>query len=339
MRRHQQVMLTSYGGPEALELSETSTRDPVAGEVRLKVLVAGVGYADVLMRRHHYPGAPPVPFVPGYEVVGVVDALGEGVEGFEVGQKVAAVTVTGGYAQYTCVAAHHLVPVADSLDDAEVAALVLNHLSAWQMLHRAARVGVGSHILVQGASGGVGTALVQLARLAGVEVMGTASPRHHGAVEAMGALPVDYRAVDLVARARDWSSGGVDAAFDAVGGSSLRRSFHCVRRGGILVSYGTSSSVGRPGPALLYYLALGLRLAAYHFGPTGRRATLYGVTTSRAKRPEWHGADLSELFRLLGERVLVPSIGTRLPLDQVRRAHDLLERGAAHGKILLLPHG
>ena len=181
--RHKRVVVTRYGGPEVITVIEEDIPTPKAGEVRVKVLAAGVSLPDVLAREGVHPETPRVPYTPGWDLVGTVDQLGEGVTGFELGQTVAAMPIHGCYAQYVCVPQRKLVPVPAGLDAAEAVAVVLNYITAYQMLHRSAKARPGQRMLIHGASGGVGSAMLQLAKLAGVEMYGTCSaqgPRWSG---------------------------------------------------------------------------------------------------------------------------------------------------------------
>src|SRR6185436_19199559 len=164
MATYRAVMLTKKGGPEVLETVEQPLRDPAPGEARVRVSACGVGATDVTMRRGYYPYAPKLPFVPGYEVVGEVDAVGAGVTGVRAGDRVAALTVHGGYAEILYRGADELVPVPAGLDDAEVVALILNYATAYQMIHRVAKQRAGETALVTGANGGVGVAALELLR-------------------------------------------------------------------------------------------------------------------------------------------------------------------------------
>lgn len=207
------------------------------------------------MRRGRYPGQPKFPFVPGYDLVGTIHSVAADVDSALVGQRVAALTKTGGWATHALLTAADLVPVPDGLDPAEVETLVVNGLTAWQMLHRKARVRPGQTILVHGAKGG-GTTLVQLARHHGVRVIGAASLRHHDALRALGVDPVDYHDPDLlVARVRELAPGGVDAVFDNVGGDTLLRSWGLLAPKGTLVSYAIAAIVQGDGPLVLPFIA------------------------------------------------------------------------------------
>jgi NADPH2:quinone reductase len=192
-QKNARMVLTGLGGPEVLKCVEEHLPKPGAGEVRVKILAAGIAFADVLMRRGLYPGTPKFPFTPGYDLVGNIDALGDAVSQFVIGQRVAALTMIGGYSRYTVVPAGRLVPVPDGLDPAEAVSLVLNYVTAYQMLHRVAKLREGQRVLIHAAAGGVGTAALQLGRLAGLEMFGTASKAKHQLVASLGATPIDYR--------------------------------------------------------------------------------------------------------------------------------------------------
>lgn len=172
MSTYRAVQLKGKGGLDQLVEVTLPREAPSAGELRVRVRATGVGYTDVIMRRGYYPYRPAFPFVPGYEVVGVVDAVGAGVEGFAVGDRVAALTVYGGYAEELTRAAKEFVKVPAGLDDAAVAAVILNYVTAYQMIHRVAKLERGATALVTGASGGVGLALLELLRDTGVRVVG-----------------------------------------------------------------------------------------------------------------------------------------------------------------------
>ncbi len=237
------VIVARHGGTEVLEVVSERLPEPRPGEVRVRVLAAGVSYGDVLARIGAVPDAPKPPFTPGYDITAVTDKHGAGVSSPEVGQRVAALLDTGGgYTDFACLPADRLVPVPATVDAADSAAACLNYFVAHQMLHRVAQVQAGQSILVHGAAGGVGIALLQLAKRANVTVYGTASQSKHALVADLGAVPIDYRSEDFVARVRSTGGGGVVAAFDAVGGSNFRHSYASLRPGGHLVAYGVSSA-------------------------------------------------------------------------------------------------
>jgi len=337
MPTYKSVVITRKGGPEVLKVTENDLRAPAPGEVRVKVLCTGVGFTDVVMRYGYYPYAPKIPFAPGYDIVGVVDALGEGVSGFTPGQRVASLTVHGGYAEYVYLSPDDLVPVPDGLDPAEAVCLVLNYVTAYQLLHREAQVEAGQKIFINGASGGVGQALLELARLAGVTVYGLCSPSKAGLVEELGGVPVDYTKGDYVPVVRDLTGDeGVDAALDGLGGDHVNKCFALTKHGGHTVLYGFTTSV-KDGHADNTDVFKGMVSFAIHkMFPAGRKVTFYGVTALYRKDKEPYKEDLPKLFALLGEGKLHPRVVAKLPLTEAAQANEMLEKGSVGGKIVLL---
>jgi len=306
-----------------------------------------VSFAESSMRRGRYNGQPPFPFVPGYDLVGVVEAVGPGVSPSLTGKRVAALTKTGGWATNVLLTAADLVEVPDgvSADDAET--LIVNGVAAYQMLHHSAKVRAGQTVLVLGASGGVGTILVQLARQAGARVIGTASPRHHDALRALGVEPIDYREPDLAAHVRKLAPHGVDAVFDHLGGASVTRSYRLLNRTGTLVSYGIASKLDDTSPVAPGFLWMLAKRAIWNYLPTRRHASFYNVWASAgkpdsAKREAFRArlrTDLTHLFGLLRDGVLTAKIAARYPLTEVAAAMELAESSGrtALGKIILVP--
>jgi NADPH:quinone reductase-like Zn-dependent oxidoreductase len=228
------------------------------------------------------------------------------------------------------------------MDPAEVETLVVNGLTAWQMLHRTAKVQPGQTILVHGANGGVGTTLVQLARHHGVRVIGIAAPRHHDALRGLGVEPVDYADLGaMVARVRELAPGGVDAAFDNIGGATLRESWKLLAPRGTLVSYAISSSLDGTDSVFLSFVRLLTRLTVWNLLPNRRHAKFYNVwsghlrnlTAFRARQRE----DLTAVFRLLADGVLTAHVAARLPLTSATEALELAESHTVYGKVILVP--
>lgn len=334
MTTYRAVMLSRRGGPEVLVPVELPVQEPGPGEVRLSVRATGAGGTDITMRRGRYLFAPPMPFVPGYEVVGEVEALGEGVEGLRVGQRVAALVGHGGYAEKLVRPAREFVPVPEGLDDGEVAALILNSVTAYQAIHRVARLDAGQTALVTGANGGVGTALLQLLRLHGVRALGAAASVHHPLVRELGAIPVESRAGPLGEGVRAIVPGGVDATFDGLGGRFVREAIRATRRGGTVVGYGFAGTMGPGHRPDGFAYARGLLSLLVGAPLAGRRGRLYGITLKYRRVPRPFREDLATLLGLLKSRALVPRIAARLPLLAAREANELLERGGVEGKIV-----
>jgi NADPH:quinone reductase-like Zn-dependent oxidoreductase len=270
----------------------------------------------------------------------VVTAVGPQVDESLDGRRVAAVVKTGGWATHALVDAGHLVPVPDGLDSAEAETVVLNGITAWQMLKKA-KVGSGQAILVHGANGGVGNTLVQLARHSGIRVIGTAAPRHHDALRAMGAEPVDYDDPHLADRVRQLAAGGVDAVFDQIGGPSFERSFKLLARGGTLVAYGTAGQRDDTNNVLATGMAVYSRLGLWSLLPNGRHALFYNFWAGKVISPErfWRrlAADLSSVFSLLAKGAITPHVAARVPLTDAGAAMSLAESKTAYGKVVLIP--
>src|SRR5947199_10798631 len=240
--RHTRIIVTHYGGPYALRVVEEECPDPKDGEVRVKVRAAGVSSPDIMAREGVHPETPRVPFTPGWDLVGVVDRLGDGVSGIEPGQRVAAMPISGAYAEFVCMPQRELAEVPSGLDAAEAVSLVLNYITAYQMLHRSAKVRPGQRVLIHGAAGGVGTALLQLGCLAGLEMYGTCSSRGASAVSELGGIPIAYQQQDFVKEVHRLTLEGVDVVFDSIGGPHIWRSRKALRRGGRVRAYVVAGS-------------------------------------------------------------------------------------------------
>jgi NADPH:quinone reductase-like Zn-dependent oxidoreductase len=345
--RHTRIIVTHYGGPDTLQVIEEECPEPKDGEVRVKVLAAGVSLPDVLAREGAHPETPRVPYTPGWDLVGTVDQLGEGVTGFELRQTVAAMPIHGCYAQYVCVPQRKLVPVPAGLDAAEAVAVVLNYITAYQMLHRSAKARLGQSMLIHGASGGVGSAMLQLAKLAGVEMYGTCSAQGATVVRVLGGIPIDYKNADFVKEIHRLTGDGVDAVFDSIGGDNLWRSRDALREGGRVVTYGFQSKMrgGRmASPSegrhpIRESAELGWFILRNWFKPGRKSMVPYSIQWLMRFKPASFRHDLLTLLDLLKHGEIKPLIAQRLPLEDARRAHEMLGEGGVLGKIVLLPNG
>jgi NADPH2:quinone reductase len=342
--KHTRIIVTHYGGPDALQVLEEERPEPKHGQVRVRVLSAGVALPDIMAREGIHPETPRVPFTPGWDLVGVVDRLGGGVSGVEPGQIIAAMPISGAYAEFVCLPEGELVPVPSGLDAAEAVSLVLNYITAYQMLHRSVKVRPGQRVLIHGAAGGVGTALLQLGRLAGLKMYGTCSSRGASAVSDLGGIPIDYQNQDFVEEIRRFTSEGVDAVFDPIGGIHLWRSRKALRPGGRVVGYGLTTSIrgegltsGRPGRRQRFRGAarFGLYIAGGWLFPGRKSVVPYSIQTLKRLKPKWFRQDLIALFDLLQQKKIKPLIAQRFPLAEARNAHELLGKGGVIGKIVL----
>lgn len=333
--KYKHIVIPRFGGPGNLLLHEDELLEPRANEVRVKVLAAGVSFADILMREGVHPESMNrrTPFTPGWDVVGVVDKLGDKVSTWQPGQMVAALPIVGGYAEYIFLSSNELVPVPLGLDHAEAVTLVLNYTTAYQMLHRCAHIRSGEIILIHGAAGGVGTALLQLGKLANLRMYGTASYRKHDIVSSLGGIPIDYKSVDLVQEIMkltshdDGSEWGVNAVFDGIGGKSLKSSYEILRSGGRSVAYGPFSPTDIENWMTMFTLNL---------IPDKRKFILYSIQTLKRLKPVWFHEDLILLLNLLKQGKIKPIVAAKMPLNQAAQAHELLAGGSVKGKIVLI---
>src|SRR5262245_51423553 len=332
------VQLRRFGGPEELEVVDAPRPTAGRGEVRVRVLASSLEYTDVVIRRHLYPQTMgrKTPLVLGYDVVGEIDQLGAGVKGFRIGDRVADLTVLGSNAAYCLLRADHLTRVPQGVDAAEAAALILSWTTAYQLLHRSARVEPGQRVLVQGAAGAVGQALLVLGRLAGLELWGTARGAHAALLRELGATPIDYQREDFTRVL----PGGFDVVFDGIGQDGYRGSFAALKPGGLLCAYGYTARVHarRHLPAILMGLArVYLWRGMLRWLPGGKRTLVYSINLMRAQHPTWFQEDLGRLFGLLATGAIRPRVAERISFDDVAEAHRCLEAGGLDGKLVLCP--
>lgn len=332
--RNRVVQVRHFGDPDGLEVVDAPLPTAGRGEVRVRVLASSVQYTDTLIRRHLYPPTArrKTPITLGYDIVGEIDQLGEGVRDFQVGDRVADLTVIGSNAGYRTLRADRLTRLPAGIDAAEAATLILSWMTAYQLLHRDARVTPGQRVLVQGAAGAVGQALLVLGRMAGVQLWGTARGEHAEMVRELGATPIDYRREDFTRVL----PGGFDVVFDGVGEDGYRRSLAALRPGGLLCALGYSAGVqARQG--MLAIVGAIARLYLSRFLPGRKRARFYMITGMRDRHPDWFREDLARLFDLLASGAIRPRVAERISFDQVAEAHRRLEAGGLEGKLVLCP--
>jgi NADPH:quinone reductase-like Zn-dependent oxidoreductase len=332
--RNRVVQVRRFGGAEQLEVVDAPVPTAGRGEVRVRVLASAMEYTDTLIRRHLYPQTSyrRPPFALGYDLVGEIDQLGEGVSGLELGDRVADMTVLGSNVAYRTLRADRLTLVPASVDPAEAATLILSWMTAYQLLHRAARVQRGQRVLVQGAAGAVGQALLTLGGMGGIETWGTARGEHASLIRDLGATPIDYRREDFTRVV----PGGFDVVFDGIGEDRYRRSFAALNRGGLLCAYGYTAGVQarRSMLAMSMWIA---RLYSWGWFSGGRRARFFSINLTRALHPAWFQEDLRRLFDLLAAGTIRPRVAERITFDDVAEAHRRLEAGGLDGKLVLCP--
>jgi NADPH:quinone reductase-like Zn-dependent oxidoreductase len=281
---------------------------------------------DIAARVGNRPFLPKIPFVPGYDILGVVDAVGEGVTNVAVGDRVAALTVFGGYAEYIYLDEERLVHVPTTLDPAEAVTLILNYVVAYQVLHRSTQVKAGDRVLIIGASGGVGTAFLQLGKLANLTMYGIASRGKHSTLTELGAMPIDYHTQDFVDVIHRAEPDGLDFVFNGMGEDYIERGLAVLRRGGILVHYGAPQSFSR----MLFLLA---KFVLFNLLPNGKAVKGYGThrVDIRLLKEDW-----LVLFNLLEEGKIKPTITKKFPILEAAKANELLESGQVIGNLVLV---
>jgi NADPH:quinone reductase-like Zn-dependent oxidoreductase len=326
------VRLDDFGGPAELELETVpDLPEPAPGEVRVRVLVTSAAFTDAMIRKGLYPDVkekPPLTL--GYDMVGLVDATGPGATRFTPGDRVADLTTIGAYAEYLCLSEDRLTPVPTGVSETEALGMILSAVTPFQMLRRVAKLKTGQSLMIHGAGGAVGTAMLQLARDAGIIAFGTDMVAKHDLIASLGAAPIDADASEGVLL--EATGGGVDAVFDPLGGDSLPRSLHALKPGGMLVAFGFHNKVlGRGGSIPMDFV----KLTLWNWLPNGRATAFYSIGKMRRKHPEWFQEDLARLLGMLAEGRIAPVVAEVLPLAEVRRAHERVEAGAVAGKLIL----
>jgi NADPH:quinone reductase-like Zn-dependent oxidoreductase len=336
---NRKVLISRAGGPERLNLVDAPMPDCGANEVVIRNEAVGVAIADVFIREGLYPGVP-LPATPGYEVIGVVVSKGEQVEGVELATRIAALTVHGGYAKYVTVPVSSTIPVPPALSSAIAASLVLNGLTAYQMLTRCVSLTSTRTILVWGAAGGVGSVLLDLAKHFGIKAYGVASHSRLDFVTGKGAIPINRSEGNIVHKLKQYEPAGVDVVFDGVGGSNIAISQRCLNVGGTVVIFGIQGGLVRGRRNILHLVRTVLSSPWYTaFGVfrSNRGMKGYMIEDWVRQFPDWYRADLSALFELAASGSITPQIDEILPMSKVAEAHRRINAGSQLGKIILDP--
>jgi NADPH:quinone reductase-like Zn-dependent oxidoreductase len=323
---YRSIVVTRRGSVDALAVVENDLRPTAAGEARIRVLATPVCQDDIAVRVGNRPFLKKPPFVPGYTCIGVVEAVGDSVTEVSVGDRVAALTNYNSHAEIVYWQANELVRVPPALDPVAASTLILNYLVAYQILHRVAQVEAGDRVLIVGASGGVGTAFLQLGRLAGLKMYGLASPDKHHVLRGYGATPIDYHTQDVVDVLRRLEPGGIDYVFNGMGEEYFERGLAVLRRGGLLVAYGAPQSFGR-------FLLLVVKLILYNLLPNGKSIAGYGTHRLGA---DLFKEDWTRMFEMLARGEVEPIVARTFPLLQAVEAYQLLESGRVTGNVVLV---
>jgi NADPH:quinone reductase-like Zn-dependent oxidoreductase len=332
--KYKSLLVPRHGGPEVLEIIEKDLRPPAANEVRIRVLAASVSRPDITARsgKALYTGTfleQKLPFTPGYSIVGEVDVVGKGVTQAAVGQRVGALTVIGGYTEYLYWRADRLIPVPVGIDPIQAVPLILNYIVAYQTMHRVVKVKPGDKALIIGASGGIGTALLQLGKLARLRMYAVASKSKHAILNDYGATPIDYRTQDFAAIIRQAKPEGLDVVLDGMMRlEMMQRALSLLRRGGRMACFGEPASR----PELIKILGLTLRT---NLLPKGKSLSLYGTSTYFLFDQKSYLEDWSTLFALLREGKISPVIAAKFPILEAAKANAMLESGDVIGNVVL----
>ena len=336
------VWIPKYGKPGVLEVREDQDPSPGRAEVRVRVRASGINFADIMARQGLYPDAPSPPLVVGYEVSGVIDAVGDDVAERSVGQRVIAMTRFGGYADTVRVDASQTYAMPERMTFEEGAALPVNYLTAYHMLFNVFRVRSGDQVLIHQAAGGVGTAASQLCRsVGGVTSYGTASKSKHDYVREHGCdQPIDYHSVDYAQEIQRLTDGrGVDLVLDALGGSDWKKGYGLLRPGGLLIPFGWTNMAqhGKRRPS--HMIAQFSRLPWWT--PVGLMQENKGVAGVNMGQlwdeTEIMSGAFSSLLELYEQGRIKPHVDRSFPFEQAAQAHAYIEAGQNVGKVLLTP--
>jgi len=324
--KYKSILVTQRGGLDGIQIADNKLRPPMEGEARIRVLATPICQDDIAIRVGNRPFLKKPPYVPGYSFVGIVDAVGDGVTSVKVGDRVAGLTQYNSHAEFIYWNANELVTVPETLDPAEVVTLILNYLVAYQIMYRVAKVKAGDKVLLIGSSGGVGTAFLQLGKLAGLKMYGLASPNKNHILNEYGATPIDYHTQDFVEVLQQVEPEGIDYVFNGMDEEYFKPGLAVLRRGGVLVSYGAPQSFG----GFLRFLG---RYIIYNLLPNGKSIEGYGTHRLGV---DLFKADWTALFRLLEEAKIKPVIAGKYPILEAVKAYELLESGQVTGNLVLM---
>jgi NADPH:quinone reductase-like Zn-dependent oxidoreductase len=329
------VVITKHGGPGVLEVQERPDPTLGPGEVRIDVAAAGINFADVMARLGFYPDAPKTPCVVGYEVAGTILELGEGVEGLSPGQRVVAGTEFGGYASQVVAPADGVLALPDGLTFEQGAAIPVNYGTAWMGLLRFGGLKAGERVLIQAAGGGVGIAATQVAKRAGAEIYGTASPGKHARISELGVdHPLDYTK-------SGWERGlpPFDVIMDAIGGKSFRRSYELLGGGGRLIAFGASGVVSGERRNPISALKTALRMPRFNMlKQMSASKAVIGLNMYTLSQDERRRAEVSAaLAEMTADGIVQPVVAGTFSFEEAGAAQNMITERKNVGKVILVP--
>ena len=338
-----QIWISKTGAPEVLIVKEAPDPRPGAGEVRVRVEASGVNFADVMGRLGLYPDLPPIPVVPGYEVGGRVDMVGDGVDTSWIGRNVLAITRFGGYADVVCVPKAQVFPRPEGMSAQEGASIPVNYVTSWQLIVVMGGLKPGETVLIHSAGGGVGIAATQIAKHIGAKVIGTASAAKHGELRALGVDHlIDYRTEDFEARARQITDGrGVELILDAVGGDSFKKGYRLLAPTGRLGMFGVSSAATNKTGGMFGMVSMLANMPWFQFNPLSlinANKGVFGVNVGHM----WDQVDrmsgwVDQLTDLWKQGAIKPKIARTFSFNDAAMAHHFIQDRKNVGKVLLTP--
>ncbi len=339
---NRKIIIPRTGRNASIELIKSELPPLAPGQILVKTEACGVAFADILMREGLYPNVERRNLTPGYDIVGRVAQVGSDVSRVAVGDRVASLTQTGGYADYVIAEEKFTVTCPEHLAADHVIALILNYTTAYQMLTRVAKASAGDRVLVHGVAGGVGSALLELGLQIGVQVYGTLSQRKWNALpprlnEHPRFHKLDYQAVPFEKTLAEMLPRGVDMVFDAIGGAHFKRSYRSLRVGGTVITYGFSAVIkaGRRSWMAAIKGIFKSMLFPVQLISDNKTVAGYGIWVYANAHPEWFREDLAQLITWLDEGKLQPMISKRYPLAETERAHERVSRSDLPGKVVL----
>jgi NADPH:quinone reductase-like Zn-dependent oxidoreductase len=341
--KNKKAIIKEFGKPSVIQIVEENIPEPNHGEARIKIEASTVSSTDIFIRKGIYPllkQKPPLTL--GYDFVGYIDKIGEGVTNVKVGDRVCSIVMTGGNAEFICISAAELIIIPKDADANSAACLALSGISAYQMFTHFAKVKKGQRILIHGGSGAIGDTLLQLGKLNHCEMAATASANKHDLIKSYGAIAVDYHSPNYFTELKKHSADGFDAVFDFTNQTSFSNDIKLLKKGGTLVTYAVFSSALKIEKKTFFnFLAFGMDFGkmmiklAYWNKFSGKKAVFYGSTDSKKAEPAKFSADLNALFELLKSGQIKPTIYKVFRLDDVMKAHQLLQEGKVQGQIVI----
>ncbi|HEY6333303.1 MAG TPA: medium chain dehydrogenase/reductase family protein [Blastocatellia bacterium] len=336
-----QIVITRQGSPKKMEIEQRPDPTPAAGEVLVRVRASGVNFADLLTRQGIYPDAPKLPCVVGYEVAGIVEALGNGTSGHKIGDPVFALTRFGGYSDVVSVPATQVFPKPDSISFEQAAAIPVIYLTAYALLIVMGGLKPGESILIHNAGGGVGLAALDIAKHVGAATYGTSSPSKHAFLRDRGLdHPIDYRNADWLPVLLDLTEGkGVELVIDPLGGESWKKSYKALRPTGRLGVFGFSAAAGVGIKAKLGLVRAALQIPRFNpLAMMGVNKGVFGLNLGhlwqeREKLQQW----MSEILDGVDQGWVRPYVSKAFPFEEAAAAHEFLESRRNIGKVMLVP--